>query len=227
MRDMRYGSHGLLRRRLIPIIGWSASKALLWRNKQQKSCLLQVTPDRSHANLPPYPFDPSTMLNREWGTLDGEEVPRCTSKEDLLPHHPTRIALSALDHWNAYLETGAYQHKVGFINQANWFVRHECRLSEDMSGWPLSCLRLNHHRTPQLWLSALTQGQIISVLVRAYRLTGDYEYLNVARRAVTTFKRDILDDGVSTPVGDNGVFLEEVAVYPASHILNGFMLALF
>jgi glycosyltransferase involved in cell wall biosynthesis len=136
------------------------------------------------------------------------------------------IALYALSHWNAYLETGAYQHKASFLIQANWFVRHECRLGEDMSGWPLSCPRLDHH-TSQLWLSALTQGQIISVLVRAYRLTGDEEYLNVARRAVKTFERDILDNGVSTPVGDDGVFFEEIAVYPASHILNGFMLALF
>src|SRR6266487_4234130 len=38
---------------------------------------------------------------------------------------------------------------------------------------------------------------------------------------------DILDGGVSTPISPDGIFFEEVAVYPASHSLSGFVWALF
>ena len=77
------------------------------------------------------------------------------------------------------------------------------------------------------WLSALTQGNAVSVLVRAYRLTHEEVFLQVARRAMRTFELDIRDGGVSTSIGEDGVFFEEFAVYPASHVLNGYILALF
>ncbi|HLQ30948.1 MAG TPA: D-glucuronyl C5-epimerase family protein [Ktedonobacteraceae bacterium] len=76
-------------------------------------------------------------------------------------------------------------------------------------------------------LSALTQGIGLSVLIRAYQLTSDRAFLEAAQRVVHTFELDILDGGVSTPVGNEGVFFEEIAIYPAAHMLNGFIFALF
>jgi glycosyltransferase involved in cell wall biosynthesis len=49
--------------------------------------------------------------------------------------------------------------------------------------------------------------------------------LRAARRAVRPFELDILDGGVSAPVSVDGLFFEEVAVYPASRILNGYIFA--
>jgi hypothetical protein len=66
---------------------------------------------------------------------------------------------------------------------------------------------------------------VISVLTRAYRLTSEPAFLDTARRALRPFELDIRDGGVCSSPG--GVFFEEVAVYPAAHILNGYILALF
>jgi hypothetical protein len=109
--------------------------------------------------------------------------------------------------------------------QARWLVKNECRLADGAGGWPLHFPWPAYH-APESWLSALTQGNAISVLVRAFRLTGEDVFLHVARRAVRTFELDIRDRGVSTVVGDNGIFFEEVAAYPAAHILNGYILAI-
>jgi glycosyltransferase involved in cell wall biosynthesis len=76
------------------------------------------------------------------------------------------------------------------------------------------------------WLSALVQGCALSVLIRAYQLTGNGLFLNVAQRVARTFERDILDGGVRAPIGENGIFFEEVAVYPAAHRLSGSIFAL-
>lgn len=85
----------------------------------------------------------------------------------------------------------------------------------------------NNLTATQPCLSALAQGNAISVLVRAYQLTQEEAFLQAARRAVRTFELDILDTGVSTPIGANGIFFEEVAIYPAAHVLKGHILALF
>jgi hypothetical protein len=86
---------------------------------------------------------------------------------------------------------------------------------------------LHEYNTSATWLSALTQGNAISVLMRAYQLTKDTTFLQVARRAVRTFELEICDGGVAASLSNNGVFFEEVASYPAAHVLNGYILALF
>jgi glycosyltransferase involved in cell wall biosynthesis len=114
------------------------------------------------------------------------------------------------------------------LTQACWLIEHEMRIKNDASGWlcfashPNGCGR----DSESLWLSASVQGQALSTLVQAYRLTGDELYLETARRTLRTFERDILDGGISTPIGEHGVSFEEVAVYPASHKLNGLISAL-
>jgi glycosyltransferase involved in cell wall biosynthesis len=50
--------------------------------------------------------------------------------------------------------------------------------------------------------------------------------LEVAGRAVRAFELDILDGGVTAPIGVDGIFFEEAAVYPAAHQLSGFIFAL-
>ncbi len=179
--------------------------------------------DGKHASgLSPYPFDMSLFLALPEITLNATGVPYNAKPAG---YHPTIIAQYALAHWNQYLATNSEYHREAFLAQAYWLVEHEVGIGDDAGGWPISFPHPDVY-TKGSWLSALTQGNAISVLVRAYQLTHDALFVEVARRAVRTFERDILDGGVSTPVGGDGVFFEEVAVYPAAHMLNGFIFAL-
>ncbi len=125
-----------------------------------------------------------------------------------------------------YLANGWDEHKRAFLTQASWLLTHESRLSDDTGGWPIP-FDLHDYHAPGPWLSGLAQGSAISVLVRAYKLTKEAAFLHAAQRAIRTFELDILDGGVNAPLGSSGLFFEEVAVYPAAHILNGHILALF
>lgn len=140
-------------------------------------------------------------------------------------NHPTTVVQEALTHWNHYLATSDERYRGAFLAQAYWLVEHEVRIGNDASGWPLS-LPLTQFHTKGSWLSASVQGGAISVLLRAYQLTCEENFLQTAHRTVRTFERDILDGGVSIPVGADGIFFEEVAVYPATHMLCGFIFAL-
>ncbi|MDQ2715317.1 MAG: glycosyltransferase, partial [Chloroflexota bacterium] len=131
-------------------------------------------------------------------------------------------AYYALAHWNAYLANRNAAHKEAFMLQARWLLAREVAICAGAGGWPVS-----EKAGARPWLSASVQGSAISVLVRAYQLTREEAFLQAARRAVYTFELDILDGGISVPVGESGVFFEEVARYPAAHALKGYFLALF
>ncbi len=166
------------------------------------------------------------LLGLPLGTLDEAGVPYNRATKDYpAAYQPTTIAQYALASWNTFLTTGDEKHKQAFMIQARWFVDHESRLSHDSGGWSIP-FAVPAYNASAPWLSAMTQGEAISVLVRAYLLTGEDVFLQVARRAIRTFELDIRDGGVSTSIGE-GVFFEEVAVYPAAHILNGYLFALF
>lgn len=118
------------------------------------------------------------------------------------------------------LTTDDDRWRDAFLCQACWLVEHEVHITGDCSGWPVST---SHPDMPTRgsWLSALAQGNAILLLVQAYRQTHEESFLVVARRAIRVFERDILDGGVCAPVGENGIFFEEVAIYPAAHHLHG------
>ena len=173
--------------------------------------------------LSSYPIDMSCFLISKHWALDATGVPKDMSSDG---YHPATIAEYALAQWNHYLSTNDERHLEAFMTQAYWLVGHETRIDADAGGWPIFFLHPDFP-TNGPWLSASAQGTGISVALRAYQLTHEEVFLEIARRAVCTFKRDILDGGVSAPLGEGGIFFEEVATYPAAHLLNGFIVGLF
>lgn len=182
---------------------------------------LMETASPSRVSL--YPVDMSSFLVSSFRTLDEEGV-----LSSLIPpgYHQTQIVQYALAHWNLYLATHEEKHREVFLKQAYLLVEHEVRIGKDAGGWLISSPHPEYY-TSGSWLSAILQGCGLSVLVRAYQLTQEKIFIDVASRVVHTFELDILDGGVSTPVGADGIFFEEVATYPAAHTLPGFIFALF
>jgi glycosyltransferase involved in cell wall biosynthesis len=174
--------------------------------------------------LSPYPLDLSPLLAgrapHEPGAPPEAPEPRLSHV-----HEPTFVAQEALICWNTYLATGDEQQRAAFLAQATWLLEHATPAGGNGSGWPV-LTRLSTLPEAVPLLSASTQGLTLSVLVRAYRLTSDDVFWHLAQRAVRAFALDIFDGGVSAPVGDGGLFFEEVAAYPAAHHLSACLIAL-
>ncbi|HEY7022789.1 MAG TPA: D-glucuronyl C5-epimerase family protein [Ktedonobacterales bacterium] len=210
----------------LPKPGLILGERKLWRAEVERTLCALVDPALGSPDRPAYPIDFSMALDLPYGALDSEGIPFNRARATYpAVYHPTTISQYALALWNRALATQSSADDEAFLRQARWLLDHETRLPDGAAGWPLPFPQPGFH-APANWLSALTQGNVLSVLTRAYRLSTDPRYLECARRALQTFEQDILDGGVAAPVGD-GVFFEEVAVYPASRILNGFILALF
>jgi hypothetical protein len=78
------------------------------------------------------------------------------------------------------------------------------------------------------WYSSLAQAGGMSLLERAYRLTGRRVYFEAALHALVAFGRPVGDGGVrSCFQGDCELgFYEEYPYRPAVHVVNGFMFTL-
>src|SRR5215831_21222944 len=132
----------------------------------------QLTGEHTVSELLSYPVEPSLLLSFP-------DIPTHTvgvsSDGDLTGRHPTIIAQVALVHWNRYLETNGDIHRECFLEQASWLVKHASGTRDDSGGWPIASPHPDFP-TRGPWLSALTQGIAISVLLRAYQLTREQPY---------------------------------------------------
>jgi hypothetical protein len=90
--------------------------------------------------------------------------------------------------------------------------------------WPMHVASPKYHIVPGA-CSALAQGQAASVLIRAYVATSDDRYAEWAYRAVSPLLTERPSDLVS--ITALGPVLEELPTIPASHILNGWISALW
>ena len=70
------------------------------------------------------------------------------------------------------------------------------------------------------WISAISQGEGASLLVRIFNETGEERYAEAARRALLPLSVDSLDGGVRAMLGGRA-FPEEYPTRPPSFVLNG------
>ncbi len=144
-----------------------------------------------------------------------------------IQYNPIAIAQYGLGNYNLFLRTGDSAYKEKFILVADWLVSN---LKQNNSGiWVWNHYFDWEYRT-QLrapWYSGLAQGQGISVLVRAFDITRDKKYLDSAERAFESFFYSIDDGGVVFIDTDGNPWIEEYLVEPPTHILNGFIWALW
>lgn len=162
------------------------------------------------------------------GKLDSAGVPLLDYRGKIgAQYNPIAIAQYGLGNYNLFRRTKDPRRLARFLNMADWLIRH---LETNPSG-----LRVwNHHfdfeyRTPLKapWYSALAQGHGISVLVRAYVETQDRRYLDAADEAFQSFVKRVEEGGVVFVDSQGRRWIEEYVVTPPTHILNGFIWALW
>ena len=160
------------------------------------------------------------------GPFDAEGIPLLDYRGVLgQQYNPIAIAQYGLGNFNLYARDGDPERKEKFLRIANWLVEH---LELNRHGLAMWMHHFDWEYRDTLvapWYSALAQGQGISVLVRAYKETGDARYQSAADAAFTGFRRNLTEGGVTfvDPRGD--LWYEEYIVHPPTHILNGFIWA--
>jgi len=144
-----------------------------------------------------------------------------------LQYNPIAIAQYGLGNYNLWRLTSDPERRKKFFQAADWLCSHLEQNGQGVAVW-------NHHFTWEYretlkapWYSALAQGQGISVMLRAHKESGDERYFDTARQAIASFERPIGEGGVAFTDESGDLWFEEYIVSPPTHILNGFMWALW
>jgi heparosan-N-sulfate-glucuronate 5-epimerase len=145
-------------------------------------------------------------------------------------YNPIAIAQWGLANCNIFCATGDDERRHKALKAAGWLV-------SNLEQNPYGLWVWNHHfdweyrdtlKAP--WYSGLAQGQGISLLLRAHAITREEKYLEAADRAFVPLTKDISKGGVLFAESDlhsGKLWIEEYIVNPPTHILNGFIWALW
>lgn len=149
-------------------------------------------------------------------------------------YNPLAIAQYGLGHFNQKI-IKSREHKTKESEehfkiaqaQADWLVKN---LEQNDRGiWVWKHKFPWHYKKwlPVGWYSAHSQGAGISLLARMYKETGKEIYLETAKKAFVSLNTIIEDGGVKYIDKKGNVWLEEYIIDPPTHVLNGFLWALW
>jgi len=162
------------------------------------------------------------------GPLDQLGIPMLDYRGALgRQYNPIAIAQYGLGNYNIYAGTGNPERRRKFLQVADWLVATLTPNSAGVKVWMHNFDWEYRDTLRAPWYSGLAQGQGISVLVRAHQVTGDPAYLDAAREAFQSFTLEVEQGGVACHEGPERLWFEEYLVSPPTHILNGFMWALW
>jgi heparosan-N-sulfate-glucuronate 5-epimerase len=142
-------------------------------------------------------------------------------------YNPIAIAQWGLGNYNLFHHSRSENRRKKFLAAADWLCTN---LEKNRSGvWVWNHKFDWEYRSPLRapWYSGLAQGQGISLLARAHKETGDAAYLAAAERAFGSFLKSTDEGGVMFADERGDVWIEEYIVSPPTHILNGFIWALW
>lgn len=162
------------------------------------------------------------------GAYDSTGVPQLDYHGHIgLQYNPIAIAQYGLGNYNLWRRTNDPARKQKFLRIADWLCAHLEPNAHGVAVWN-HYFNWEYRDTLQApWYSALAQGQGISLLVRAHKETAEARYLDAARQAFISFGRPIAEGGVAFTDESDDLWFEEYLVSPPTHILNGFIWALW
>jgi heparosan-N-sulfate-glucuronate 5-epimerase len=132
--------------------------------------------------------------------------------------NPVTVAQWGLQHWSWFKQTGGQADLNAAIKASDWLLAHQ----RSDGAWEFD-FEFNgagvRMRAP--WISALSQGQAMSLLVRVHSVTGEQRYLDSALQALAPLQKPIADGGAAAD-WDGVLWLEEYPTDDPQHVLNGF-----
>lgn len=186
---------------------------------------------RSYYHLPQHlgkAFQPNELsgyfndmaAKTKWkGLLGAEGVPMVQLIDGSTFYFPTTIIQKALGHYDRYLLSREGGDLDEFIKICNWLVIKQ----DEKGGWDVQ--KIMNLEEPFRY-SAMPQGEAISALLRAWKITQKEYYIESAQKAYKLMIKRV-DEGGTAYYKDNETYLEEYPATEKNTVLNGWIFALF
>ncbi|HLX12900.1 MAG TPA: D-glucuronyl C5-epimerase family protein [Bacteroidota bacterium] len=138
-------------------------------------------------------------------------------------YYPLWIAFAGLYYMRRFYETGERLRFESAKKQGDYFVRTQ----NEGGGWTQSFDIKNQFNAQGGAGSALVQASAISLLCHIFKENHEEMYVACANRALQLLLTDVENGGLRSVIAGDRWFYEEAPSIPPSHILNGFVYALF
>ena len=162
-------------------------------------------------------FNDLTGKTKWKGLLDHEGIPINQFGNGSTSYFPTTITQKGLGHYDQYILTGDCKEFDEFIKICNWLIK----IQDKEGGWKLELMNLISSN-----YSAMTQGEAVSALVRAWKHTGGDQYIKATTKAYILMTKPVENGGTAYYRSDD-IYLEETPLSEKNTILNGWIFALF
>jgi len=237
-RGERYDRQGKVRDAMAIASRWQpwvgALRSLPWATRTLRSEVVGFWSDRNAFVIVPsagpreslHYYVYSDHLSWDAMKLDPQGIPLYRGRLFGYTYSPPYIAWYGLVHLEQYLRGTNPAGQSVFLKQVEWLEAHAVRQPRGETIWPMTFdWREGRCDLKAPWVSAYAQGLVISALVRAYRITGREELLDLCRSAADVFRQDVKAGGVRS-IEERGVFYAEYPCSGAPRILDGFLSSL-
>ena len=160
-----------------------------------------------------YPFDEQGIVQVDYGNEIG------------IQYNAVTIAQYALANYKKYLLTQEDKYITNFLIQIEYLRNNFDVIGEDMAGFPYH-FPMPHYGLEPVWYSGMAQGQVVSVLARAYLLTHDKTILPFIKEVNNFMLYPVSKGGTLTYTLEGNVWIEEYPSKEPSLVLNGFMFSI-
>ena len=181
--------------------------------------------DGNHLTKPVYGFVISNKyVSNPHVILDKSGIPLVNYSASIgLQRNPLTVANFAQHFYGEYVKSGNDTSKKLFLNNINW-------LSTDAVSYGNYSILQYKFSYPfyglhSPWRSAMAQSAALPVLIRAYQITGNGDYLELAKKLTNSFFVDVKHGGITYKTPNNGWWYEEYAgnTNTSTTILSGML----
>jgi len=160
-----------------------------------------------------YRFDPDGIPQVYYGRRDGWQYNAITVAQ---------YGLAQLSDWHY---SGREESLARARGAVRWLVKACEEFRPGVGAWVYR-VDLTFYGPKAPWISAMAQGEAISLLLRFWLLDKDDALLRVARSAMGAFSLRVEEGGVLSSFPDGAPVFEEFPTVPPPHVLNGHIFAL-
>ena len=141
-------------------------------------------------------------------------------------YNPTYISLWALASLQMYVKTKNKKYLKDFFTQVKFLKKNAVHRDKNTVVWESNFDWVEKRGTLKApFVDAMTQGLVISVFVRAYKIKKDKEILKILKKSSNIYSVNIKNGGIKATV-DGKVFYEEYPTDPLSFVLDGFIFSI-
>lgn len=161
--------------------------------------------------------------------FDKEGVPLLDYKGDIgIQYNPCAIAQYGLGLCSMWYETKEIKYLEKILVQAEWLIDNTVQGKNGIGRLEYSFQGEAYNQIMNVgYISAISQGQAISFLLRAMIILKRWDYMLTVEKLFKSFQYSIFDGGVVNYDEEGMMYLEEYPTIQISCVLDGFIYAMF